>query len=128
MALFGLNPTPSLLWEVLPWSWLIDWFSNVGDVVSNMSSNAVDNLVAHYAYVMRTQTVQTTYTAYYKCDTGTTGAYKCSGGEGTCTATKLTVTKSRAKATPYGFGVSFGGLSAYQVSILGALGMSRSRF
>jgi hypothetical protein len=128
MALYGLNPTPSLLWNILPWSWLIDWFSNTGDVLSNASSNAVDNLVAHYAYVMRTVSVQTTYTSFYKVDSGTSAGYKVEGGSGSCTVTKLTTTKARKRATPYGFGVSFDGLSAYQTSILAALGMSRSRF
>lgn len=51
-ALFGALPTPGLLYAVTPWSWMQDWFLNVGDVLNNASSNAVDNLVCHYAYVM----------------------------------------------------------------------------
>lgn len=52
-VLFGVAPTPQLLWDILPWSWLADWFTNIGDVVSNVSVNAVDNLVVRYAYLMR---------------------------------------------------------------------------
>lgn len=34
-AVFGLELSLSTLWEAMPWSWLIDWFSNVGDIVQN---------------------------------------------------------------------------------------------
>jgi hypothetical protein len=30
---FGLDLSLSNLWEAMPWSWLIDWFGNVGDVL-----------------------------------------------------------------------------------------------
>jgi len=127
-ALFGVNVTPSLLWEVLPWSWLIGYFSNVGDAISNASTNAVDNLVANYAYVMRQKSVTTTYTATGTAPSGSFGGQKWSGGTYSSTGSTLLMTKSRARASPYGFGVEFGSLSAYQLSILGALGLSRSRF
>jgi hypothetical protein len=29
----GLNVDPSTLWNMIPWSWLIDYFSNIGDVM-----------------------------------------------------------------------------------------------
>jgi hypothetical protein len=116
-VLYGVLPTPSLLYEVMPWSWLIDWFSNVGDVMSNMSANAVDNLVAEYAYGMTSFIQEETYSASIRLKnvTGTlvTG---CS---------KFTETKLRSAASPYGFGLTSGNLSGYQMSILGALGLSR---
>lgn len=31
---FGLDLSFATLWEAMPWSWLIDWFSNVGDIMS----------------------------------------------------------------------------------------------
>jgi hypothetical protein len=31
---FGLEVSFSTLWEGMPWSWLIDWFSNVGDLLN----------------------------------------------------------------------------------------------
>jgi hypothetical protein len=128
LALFGLNPTPSLLWEVLPWSWLVGYFSNVGDVISNLSSNAVDNLTAEYAYVMRHKKVTTTYTATGWVKPVGTGYYTTNGGDFVSQGTIISETKSRHRGSPYGFGVDFGSLSSYQVSILGALGLSRQRY
>jgi hypothetical protein len=29
----GLDLTISTVWELLPWSWLIDWFTNIGDIL-----------------------------------------------------------------------------------------------
>lgn len=31
---FGLDISFATLWEAMPWSWLIDWFTNVGDIVN----------------------------------------------------------------------------------------------
>jgi len=34
-GVFGLDTiSASTLWELLPWSWLIDWFSNTGDILT----------------------------------------------------------------------------------------------
>lgn len=52
-ALYGVLPTPSLVWELLPMSWLLDWFTNFGDVIANVSTGAVDNLVLEYGFIMR---------------------------------------------------------------------------
>jgi hypothetical protein len=37
---YGLDISLSTLWEGMPWLWLIDWFSNVGDLV-NLSRNTI---------------------------------------------------------------------------------------
>lgn len=59
-ALYGVLPTPSVMWELLPLSWLSDWFTNFGDVISNVSTGAVDNLVLEYGYIMRHRTEKIT--------------------------------------------------------------------
>lgn len=119
--LLGLNPSPSLVWELLPWSWLIDYFSNVGDVLSNMSDNAAENLVADYAYVM--SKVSHTTTAHQS------GRIDTKSGMGVVSLHTSAVykrsLKRRSFASPFGFGVKPGDLSGSQAAILSALGLSR---
>lgn len=124
-ALFGLNPTPAVIWNALPWSWLIDWFSNVGDVMSNLSVNAAENCVADYAFLMRE------YTTYVR--TEVYGGHSGLSNNGSsvapftfsCAYDDQVTRKTRVVADPYGFGMSWNGLSPYQLSILAALGVSR---
>lgn len=115
----GLKPTPDTLWELTPWSWAADWFSNAGDVIANISSFASSGLVMRYGYVMehsiRTRTYYQPYSGYR-----VHGAKVAAGP-----FSLVTETKKRRQANPYGFGVSWEGLSTFQASILAALGISR---
>lgn len=134
-ALFGALPTPELLWNVLPWSWLVDWFANIGDIVSNASSNAVDNLTTRYSFIMK----HVTETLEYTCQCIHSGEHVEGPGppywnvskdwdsnEFTYTSRQVTETKVRlGGGNPFGLDVQLGSLSAYQLSILTALGLSR---
>lgn len=120
IALLGANPTPDLLWNLLPWSWLIDWFYNVGSVISNMSENAAENLVAEYAYVM-SHVKYSTHVLQQGTLSTKNGPVKC-----TAKAEYTKELKRRSYANPYGFGLTPGDLSGRQKAILGALGISRA--
>lgn len=115
---WGANISPSLLWELTPWSWLIDYFSNVGDVLSNMDSALTSNLVAKYAYVMRTVELVRHVDSLLRLKQATLVA---------SADVERVVYKGRGGANPYGFGLTFDDLSERQWSILSALGFSRSR-
>jgi hypothetical protein len=54
--LYGLELTPDVVWSLTPWSWAIDWVSNAGDVMTNISRFSQDGLVMPYAYVMSRKT------------------------------------------------------------------------
>jgi len=115
----GLKPTPSLFWELTPWSWAADWFSNAGDVVSNISSFATAGLVMRYGYMMEHTIKKRTYFQPYS-------GYRIKGNRVAAGPFALvTETKQRVQANPFGFGVSWGGLSTFQASILAALGLTR---
>jgi len=127
LALFGGLPTPALLWEVLPWSWLTDWFFNVGDVLSNMSANAVTGLTTRWSFIMEHQRTTTTQS----CETWWLGRFtsnqQWAGGSHTFSSTTKVETKARrGGGNPFGLGVTLGSLSGYQLGILAALGLSRS--
>jgi hypothetical protein len=115
----GLDPSPELVWELTPWSWAVDWFSNAGDVISNVSDFATGGLVMRYGYIMEHSIVKHTY---YQPNSGfiKNGKPLAAGPLSLVTETKL-----RRQANPFGFGVTWEGLSTFQASILAALGISR---
>jgi len=79
---------------------------------------ASDGLVMKYGYIMEHTLVRDTY--YFWGPTG----YK-SRNVHPMPITFVTETKVRRRATPYGFGLTFGGFTTLQKSILAALGISR---
>lgn len=117
---YGIIPDINDLYQLTPWSWAVDWFSNTGDLVSNLNSFANDNLVLRYGYIMCHTTHEVTETwrgsiidggGYRACDVTSTWRYE---------------EKQRLRATPYGFGLKDSALSPRQLAIISALGISRS--
>jgi len=116
----GLDPSPEDLWELAPWSWAVDWFSNTGDVISNVTSFQIDGTVLAYGYMMEHTIVSDTYSM--------TGITDVNGNPVSIpNLTLVTETKVRQVANPYGFGVSWDGLTSFQGSILAALGLTKGR-
>jgi hypothetical protein len=117
--LLGIELTPEVVWNALPWSWALDWMSNAGDVVSNLSSWAVDGLALKWGYIMEHTVSEVTYTLTGGC------RYKPYGLTFASPVTAYLETKRRAKATPFGFEVTWNGLSPRQLAISAALGITR---
>jgi len=115
LDLYGAFPNPSLVWELTPWSWLADWVSNLGDIVSNMTPGWAQNLAAKYAFVMK----HTLYSWELESTLKLKGAtlHNC--------WTFPLEWKMRSPACPFGFGLSSIDFTARQWSILSALGLSR---
>lgn len=116
--LFGLSLTPDLVWELTPWSWAIDWFSNAGNVISNATSFGLAGLVMKYGYIMEETTMRKTYSMP---DTGLI----VKGRPPDCYITSTV--KRRHEANPFGFGLSWEDLSPTQLAITAALGITRLR-
>lgn len=114
--LYGLQPSPSLIWELTPWSWLIDWWSNAGDVIASISSSVLDNLAAKQAYVMRRSVQKVDFYGLQAL---------LDGQRIQCSWSAEYERKSRAVASPFGFGLSEDDFTLRQWSILGALGLSK---
>jgi len=120
--LLGLELTPSLLWQLAPWSWLLDWKSQIGNSIKNFTAFQKDSLVLRYGYLMVTQTIKHEVTLR-----GLYTRYDTAPRDPLCPSTTYTtVRKERFRATPYGFGINPSSFTARQWSILGALGMTRS--
>jgi hypothetical protein len=112
---YGVEVTPELLWNIAPWSWAHDWFGNVGDVMHNVSALGRDGMVMEYGYVMDGRVVD--------IDQAVGSNY------GTFTRKQKIVSRKRySKLSPYGFGVSWSGLSPKQLAVTAALGLSRAPF
>jgi hypothetical protein len=120
--LYGARLTPDVLWELAPWSWCLDWFGNVGDVISNASSIGSDSVVMEYGYMMHEQTVRNRITTSASTQPW---PYPGSPKKATCSATETLSIKTRAVANPYGFSVDAVSLTPKQLSILAAIGLSR---
>jgi len=115
----GIQATPDTVWELTPWSWAVDWFSNAGDVISNISDFGTGGLVMRYGYMMEHSIKERTYTQP-KSGYRVKGIPQVAGP-----LTLVTETKVRRPANPFGFGVTWEGLSTFQASILAALGITR---
>lgn len=120
--LLGLRLSPDVFWNLAPWSWLVDWVSNAGDVLHNVSAFQQDGLVLRYGYVME-HTIS-------KHEVSVVGLNMRNSSGSFIPVPPLSMTygletKRRRKATPYGFGLELSGFDARQWAILGALGLSR---
>ncbi len=123
--LSGLAPDMNLIYKLTPWSWLFDWFSSAGAAVNNWHLMNQYFQVARYAYVMRSVEIEYRTYAFQRVMTGQVPNLVPTLVSASA-KTKL-VRKQREVASPYGFGFTWDGLNPFQMSILTALGITRSR-
>jgi hypothetical protein len=115
--ILGIDLTPETLWNLAPWSWAVDWFTNAGDVISNFQSWANDGLVLRYGYIMEHSICTDTH-----LHSGPTGY---DGSAQPWVVKLVTETKQRYRATPFGFGLLMSSLTNRQKAIAAALGLTR---
>ncbi len=113
---YGLNVDPQLLWELTPWSWLIDWLVPIGDFIQSVSSLFLGNTALAWAYISEHTVITDVYSR--------PGAI-LADGRGAGTAKVVTDYKRRIPASPFGFGLNWLDLSPKQLSILAAIGITR---
>jgi hypothetical protein len=111
--ILGARLTPEVVWNLAPWSWALDWFGNVGDVMHNLSTIGHDGMPLLYGYVM-------SHTKRH--------SYASAASTWATTSTSIDMideTKKRFPANPYfGFG-AVGSLNPTQLAILTAIGITR---
>lgn len=117
--LYGVKPGSALAWELVPFSWLVDYKTSIGDTLSNFDSFIQDGLVMPYAYAMCHTKMVTEY-VWQGGLLDPSGAMKPT----TLVASVTTENKRRRPATPFGFGILPGSLTTRQLSIIAALGLT----
>jgi len=115
--LLGSRLNASALWELAPWSWLVDWQSDIGNFLQVASGLSEDGLVIRYGYLMCHTVDEDIWT--------TQGLGFKSGGLSNTNTIYRRETKERIRATPFGFGLDLQELNLKQWTILAALGMTR---
>lgn len=130
--LYGSELTPSVIWSVIPWTWLADWFANVGDIISNLSTNAVDNETLTNTFAMY---AETTYTVAHVVSewpdidsTATPGnGFFLPAGQVDLKHTITRIDKFRQESSPFGFGLKREDFTSRQLAILAALLVSKAK-
>jgi hypothetical protein len=111
-------------WNLLPYSWAADWFTNAGDLVHNLAAFARDGLVMPWGYVMERCELSSTRTVVgaqvgreVSVTFPSTRTYTLPEVSTTYYAKYL----RRRKATPFGFGLDVDGFTSRQKAITLAL-------
>jgi len=119
--LLGTRLNVATIWELTPWTWLIDWFLDISTFVKNAELIADDSVVLRYGYVMHETVASREYSI---------AGIKPSDPSGSV-PTRVSVIleytrKLRKRASPYGFGVDLSNMSPSKWAILTALGMTKA--
>jgi hypothetical protein len=116
MTMYGLRISPSNVYRATPWTWLIDWFSDFGSVMDRITDWGLDSISCRYLFLMRHDIRTVTLKQVLPMRTG----------DVTLEFDRVIDAKiRRGSDSPYGFGLSWNGLSPRQLAILSALKISR---
>jgi len=128
VRLWGLDANPEDVYNIIPWTWLIDWFSGCGDYIALINYIDSDRSLVNWAFLTYTSvgnaaltaTTRTTTTESYSCDrVGYTRSY-----DTTHTFTASLGWKYVKRISANSLGKLHGpdvALNSHQQSILGAL-------
>jgi hypothetical protein len=107
----GTRVTLSTAWNLLPFSWLADYVSDTGAIMTNISALGSDGLVLQYGYVMCHRRMECFYEGL-------------SGPIQGASLTSVKETKQRIGASPYGFNLDLD-LTERQSAVVVALGLTK---
>ena len=124
-TLMSLDITPSVLWELSPWSWLVDWYADIGGALASAEAASSNRVVSTYCYAMEETNTKVSFDAVIL---GTSSPSIIYDGPRTLNYTWNYTRKRRVRANPFGFsGSSSSALEGPQMAILGALGLTKVR-
>jgi len=122
LVAFGLDPASisRALYDATPFSWLLDWFVNVGDIINNFRNLQSRGVQMLWGYITETSIRDCYFEHSLSWDPTNVTFFRTYG---------ISAQKAirRVRATPFGFGTSFGSLTSGQGAILGSLAASKAR-
>jgi hypothetical protein len=121
-TLMSMDITPSVLWNLAPWSWLVDWSNDIGSAISSMEAASTNRILTSYYYGMEDVTM-VTKSAQVLVQASSGAIYT---GPSYMQSKIERRRRRRVRGNPYGFtGTTSSSLNGDQWAILGALGMSK---
>lgn len=120
----GLNE--KLAWDLLPFSWLVDWAGNIGSSIENAAAFApnVGRYLSQYMWVTRKVTVHADCEPFVDYRSHNGRLYKAAEYSGGSTSL---VVLDRTPVSPFGVSFKLPSMDAYKWSILVALGLAYKR-
>lgn len=116
MTIYGLRLSPTLIYKLTPWTWLVDWFTNFGNHLQRLDDFVIDGIVARYLYIMNHEETEVTKSCTLNFFSGPiTVQFQ----------RRFSLKQREVADTPYGFASPWNSLSPRQWGILGALGFTR---
>lgn len=123
----GLVDDPRFLWDLMPYSWLVDWFTTMGASISNARTYSPKSgkYSVDYAYMTtkRLRAREWSIIGYNVPPSSRIKSHRLYNSRTSSYNTSLW----RSRATPFGFGTQLGSLNGSQYAILVALGLARGR-
>jgi hypothetical protein len=59
----GIEPSPSDIYNLIPWTWLVDWFGGLGDYVSLMDTISSERSLINHAFITYREVSEAVITA-----------------------------------------------------------------
>jgi hypothetical protein len=134
---YGVRPTFTDIYNLVPWTWLVDWFTGLGNYIEAIDAINSDRSTFNYGFLTGTLSSKLTTVRTSKTQSFVNLAFNCAAGVQTSSfkdyvhtsvaESKLKIRKDISAA--YGAKALLVGttLSAYQQSILGALLLGRTK-
>lgn len=117
--IIGADVTLDRIWQLVPFSWLVDWFLNVRKSLDLYEKISDDSLVINYGYVLNKTVNTAIQETVVTANTGSTSVKSVR-------SVYLSTRVERVRANPYGFILPTNTeLTVQQWAILAALGITR---
>lgn len=116
-----VTPSPTGVWQIIPWSWLLDWFLSTSATLELLERTLDDSLVINYGYAQR----RVIYVARQTTTVHAPTNYPFD--KQVVSSVSTFEKKERVRANPYGFiSPTASEMTPLRWAILSAIGISRS--